>query len=104
MRRGSRAFNTLFGLFKWLRMHFGLENAPHYYHPLIDNALYGYLKVGVDRYSIASRTSKLMDVFNEGRAKIDPRRVILGRRMYNKDKLVLAKSMTSLYGKVYQLL
>ena len=61
---------------------------------------YGYLKIGVDRYSIASRTSKLIDVFTEGRAEIDPRRVVLGRRIDNDDKLILAKSLTSLCGEI----
>ena len=40
------AFVTLFGLFEWLRMSFGLKHAPQIYQRLVDNALYGYLKIG----------------------------------------------------------
>uniref|UniRef100_A0AAV1V876 Reverse transcriptase domain-containing protein n=1 Tax=Peronospora matthiolae TaxID=2874970 RepID=A0AAV1V876_9STRA len=40
------AFVTPFGLFEWLRMPFGLKNAPQFYQRLVDNALYGYLKIG----------------------------------------------------------
>jgi len=36
------AFITPFGLFEWLRMPFGLCNAPQIYQRLIDNALYNF--------------------------------------------------------------
>ena len=41
--RAISAFITPSGLFEWLRMHFGLKNAPLIYQRLIDNAFYGYL-------------------------------------------------------------
>ena len=40
------AFITPLGLFEWLRMPFGLKNAPQIYQRLIDNSLYGYFKIG----------------------------------------------------------
>ncbi|KAE8968872.1 hypothetical protein PR003_g27561 [Phytophthora rubi] len=42
------AFITPFGLFEWNRMPFGIKNAPQIYQRLIDNALYGYLKISAD--------------------------------------------------------
>ncbi|GMF51628.1 unnamed protein product [Phytophthora fragariaefolia] len=39
------AFITPLGLFEWLRMPFGLCNAPKIYQRLIDNALYGFLQL-----------------------------------------------------------
>ena len=40
------AFVTPSGLFEWLRMPFRLKNAPQIYQRLIDNAIYGYMKIG----------------------------------------------------------
>ena len=39
------AFITPLGLFEWLRMPFGLKNAPQIYQRLLDNALYGFLQI-----------------------------------------------------------
>ena len=39
------AFVTIFGLFEWRRMPFGLKNAPQIYQWLLDNALYGFLAI-----------------------------------------------------------
>ena len=39
------AFVTPLGLFEWLRMPFGLKNAPQIYQRLLDNALYGFLRI-----------------------------------------------------------
>ncbi|OWZ09002.1 Eukaryotic/viral aspartic protease [Phytophthora megakarya] len=52
------AFITPFGLFEWLRMSFGLGNAPQIYLRLIDNALYGFWKL--------SPTDDTRDVFKDG--------------------------------------
>ncbi|KAJ0392526.1 hypothetical protein P43SY_002493 [Pythium insidiosum] len=43
--RAISAFVTPFGLFEWTRMPFGLKNAPQIYQRLLDNALYGFLKL-----------------------------------------------------------
>ncbi|GMF54406.1 unnamed protein product [Phytophthora fragariaefolia] len=53
------AFITPLGLFKWRHMQFGLCNAPQNYQGLIDNALYGFLRLSPDD---ATR-----DVFKEGK-------------------------------------
>uniref|UniRef100_A0AAV1TYM3 Reverse transcriptase domain-containing protein n=1 Tax=Peronospora matthiolae TaxID=2874970 RepID=A0AAV1TYM3_9STRA len=55
------AFVTPFGLFEWLRMPFGLKNAPQIYQHLVDNALYGYLKIGQ-----RSASDGPIDVFKDG--------------------------------------
>ena len=67
------AFITPSGLFEWLRMPFGLKNAPQIYQRLIDNALYGYLTIASDPSVISPNTdniftesSKLINVFSEG--------------------------------------
>ncbi|KAE9017802.1 hypothetical protein PR001_g14299, partial [Phytophthora rubi] len=58
--RAISAFITPFGLFEWNRMPFGLKNAPQIYQRLIDNALYGFLRIpsAVDR-------NTLTDLFEE---------------------------------------
>ncbi|GMF49751.1 unnamed protein product [Phytophthora fragariaefolia] len=43
--RAISAFITPCGLFEWNRMPFGLKNAPQIYPWLLDNALYGFLKI-----------------------------------------------------------
>ena len=52
--RSIIAFITPSGLFEWLRMPFGFKDAPQIYQHLIDNALYGYMKIGAypDAYSM----------------------------------------------------
>ncbi|ETO68298.1 hypothetical protein F444_14850 [Phytophthora nicotianae P1976] len=86
------AFITPFGLFEWLRMPFGLKNAPQIYQRLLDNALYGYLRIpeGNDQ-------SGTVDVFQR------PIRRVLGRRSYIDDILVTAESWKSLCDKVDRL-
>ena len=98
------AFITPSGLFEWLRMPFGLKNAPQIYQRLIDNALYGYLKIGNDPKLDDSGSPRLIDVFTEGEPEDDHKPSILGRRSYIDDILIPATSWSSLYKKVEQLL
>ena len=56
------AFITPSGLFEWLRMPFGLKNAPQIYQRLIDNALYGYLKIGDATRMVAADTPDSKDM------------------------------------------
>uniref|UniRef100_A0AAV1VD68 RNA-directed DNA polymerase n=1 Tax=Peronospora matthiolae TaxID=2874970 RepID=A0AAV1VD68_9STRA len=93
------AFVTPFGLFEWLRMPFGLKNAPQIYQRLVDNALYGYLKIGQ-----RSASDGPIDVFKDGEPETDRRPSILGRRSYIDDILIPATSWGSLYTKVERLL
>ena len=67
------AFITPSGLFEWLRMPFGLKNSPQIYQRLIDNELYGFLKIktGSDENTtssggITNELPELQDVFTEG--------------------------------------
>ena len=69
--RKISAVITPFLLFKWPRMSFALNNDPKIYQLRIANALYVYLTIGVDRDWNDPWTSKLMDVFTEGEAKVD---------------------------------
>ena len=98
------AFITPSGLFEWLRMPFGLKNAPQIYQRLIDNALYGYLKIGIAPDNIATRSPKLIDVFTEGELDTSQEPSVLGRRSYIDDILIPATSWSSLYIKVERLL
>ena len=102
--REISAFMTPSGLFEWLRMSFGLKNAPQIYQRLIDNALYGYLRIGTRSITIASGSSGLIDVFTDGEPDSDMKASVLGRRSYIDDILVPAKSWESLYRKAEQLL
>ena len=76
------AFITPSGKFEWLRMPFGLKNAPQIYQRLIDTTLYGYLKIGAGKDAIATDPPKLSDVFTEGQPKTERTPTVLGRRSY----------------------
>ena len=102
--RAISAFITPSGLFEWLRMPFGLKNAPQIYQRLIDNALYGYLKIDSTRTSDATSTSASGDVFTNGVPDIDSRPSVLGRRSYIDDILIPAETWAELYEKVKRLL
>ena len=65
------AFITPSGLFEWLRMPFGLKNAPQIYQRLINNALYGYLKIGARPVTNISDSTDLIDVFADGEPDTD---------------------------------
>ncbi|GMF67136.1 unnamed protein product [Phytophthora fragariaefolia] len=78
--RKTSAFITRFGLFEWTRMPFGLRNAPQTYQQLLDNALYGYLRIRDDQDS-----KDLADVFESGEPEPKPTPLVLGRRSYIDD-------------------
>ncbi|KAE8984399.1 hypothetical protein PR003_g23766 [Phytophthora rubi] len=90
------AFITPFGLFEWLRMPFGLRNAPQIYQRLIDNALYGFLKL--------TKKDPRLDVFKHVVPECEERKSVLGRRLYIDDILVGASSWDDLCIKVENLL
>ncbi|KAE8978835.1 hypothetical protein PR002_g24598 [Phytophthora rubi] len=94
------AFITPFGLFEWNRVPFGLKNAPQIYQRLIDNALYGYLKISAD----VANDSEPRDVFLTGEAETEQKSSVLGRRSYIDDILVTADSWDTLCNKVDRLL
>ncbi|OWZ15792.1 Eukaryotic/viral aspartic protease [Phytophthora megakarya] len=73
-------FVTPFGLVEWLRMSFGLCNAPQVYQRLIDNVLYGFWKL--------SSTGDTRDVFRDGIPGKPGTRSVLSRRSYIDDILI----------------
>ena len=95
--RSISAFITPSGLFEWLRMPFGLKNAPQIYQRLIDNALYGYLKIGSTSDIDQPGSTKLIDVFTEGVPDTSGTSSVLGHRSYIDDILISATSWNSLY-------
>ncbi|POM64657.1 Reverse transcriptase [Phytophthora palmivora] len=97
--RKISAFITPFGLFEWTRMPFGLKNAPHIYQRLVDNALYGHLRIGPGHRNEGAR-----DVFTEGEPDPESGPSVLGRRSYIDDILVTAISWSDLCEKVEKLL
>ena len=98
------AFITPTWLFEWLRMPFGLKNAPQIYQRLIDKALYGYLKISPDLDMNTAETPKSIDVFTKGEPDTDLNSSVLGRRSYIDDILIPATSWSSLYAKAERLL
>uniref|UniRef100_H3H7Z8 Reverse transcriptase domain-containing protein n=1 Tax=Phytophthora ramorum TaxID=164328 RepID=H3H7Z8_PHYRM len=97
--RKISAFVTPFGLFEWTRMPFGLKNAPQIYQRLIDNALYGYLRISPDRDH-----TEPTDVFEKGEPEANPGPSVLGRRSYIDDILITADTWDSICEKVEALL
>ena len=83
--REISAFITPPGLFEWLRMPFGLKNAPQICQRLIDNALCGYLKIGTRSTTITSGSPDLIDVFTDGEPDSDMKTSALGRSSYIDD-------------------
>ena len=102
--RSISAFITPSGLFEWLRMPFGLKIVPQICQRLIDNALYGYLKISADKDADATDRPKLIDVLAEGEPETDQAPSVLSRRSYIDDILIPATSWISLYDKVEKLL
>ncbi|POM72894.1 LOW QUALITY PROTEIN: Reverse transcriptase [Phytophthora palmivora] len=97
--RSISAFITPFGLFEWNRMPFGLKNAPQIYQRLLDNALYGFVKVTQDQ-----DRSDRKDVFKTGEPDLARNESVLGRRSYIADILVTGRSCDALCEKVEKLL
>ncbi|OWY93943.1 reverse transcriptase [Phytophthora megakarya] len=91
------AFITPFGLFEWARMPFGLKNAPQIYQRIVDNALYGHMRIKPGQ-------DKTVDVFEEGEPELEPKPSILGRRSYVDDILVTGDTWDSMCNKVEKLL
>nr|KAE8919718.1 hypothetical protein PF009_g29979 [Phytophthora fragariae] len=97
--RAISAFITPFGLFEWNRMPFGLKNAPQIYQRLIDNALYGFLRIP----TVADQNT-LTDLFEEGHPEEAGEPSVLGRRSYIDDILLTAGSWDLLCDRVKALL
>ena len=69
-----------------------IEECTQIYQRLIDNALYGYLKIGTRPTTIASESSGLIDVFTDGEPDSDMKASVLGQRTYIDDILIPARS------------
>ena len=87
-----------------VRMPFGLKNAPQIYQRLIDNALYGYMKIGADPDASSTESSKQIDVFTGGEPDTSQTPFVLGRRSYIDDILIPATSWADLYERVDRLI
>ncbi|GMF49079.1 unnamed protein product [Phytophthora fragariaefolia] len=80
--RAISAFITPFGLFEWNRMPFGLKNAPPIYQRLLDNALYGFLKI-TKRQDHQARNAgdqgrqRPIDLFQDGEPDTDKESSVL---------------------------
>ncbi|GMF22051.1 unnamed protein product [Phytophthora fragariaefolia] len=97
--REISAVITPSGLFEWLRMPFGLKKAPQIYQCLVDNALYGHLKISTN-----SASALPIDVFKDGAPEMDQMPSVLGRRSYIDDILVIASDWDVLCQKVEKLM
>ncbi|GMF41738.1 unnamed protein product [Phytophthora fragariaefolia] len=103
------AFMAPFGLFEWNRMPFGLKNAPQIYQRLLDNALYGFLKI-TKRQDHQARNAgdqghhRPIDLFQDGEPNTDKESSVLSRRSYIDDILVTAGSWDMLCERVDKLL
>ncbi|GMF19246.1 unnamed protein product [Phytophthora fragariaefolia] len=107
--RAISPFITHSGLFEWNRMPFGLKNAPQIYQRLLDNALYGFLKI-TKRQDHQTRNAgdqgrqRPIDLFQDGEPDTDKESSVLGRRSYIDDILVMAGSWDMLCEHVDKLL
>ena len=69
-----------------------VKNDPQIYQRLIDNALYGYMKISADPDASSTESSKRIDVFTEGQPDTSQTPYVLGRRSYIDDILIPATS------------
>ena len=97
--RAVSAFVTPFGLFEWLRMPFGLKNAPQLYQRLLDNALYGYMKL-TPRHVVDDES----DVFKDGEPAGPESKTVIGRRSYIDDILFGGETWDELCAKLERLM
>ncbi|OWZ07922.1 reverse transcriptase [Phytophthora megakarya] len=97
--REISAFITPFGLFKWNRMPFVLKNAPQIYQRLVDNTLYGFMKI-----PRSGGSGNAMDVFQTGTADDPDRHSVLGRRSNIDDIMVAAESWYQMCQRVEDLM
>ncbi|GMF14950.1 unnamed protein product [Phytophthora fragariaefolia] len=103
--RAISAFITPFGFFECNRMPFGLKNAPQIYQRLLDNALYGFLKITKRQDHQATNAGEQsrqrpIDLFQDGEPDTDKESSVLGRRTYIDDILVTAGSWDMLCERV----
>ncbi|GMF47169.1 unnamed protein product [Phytophthora fragariaefolia] len=107
--RAISAFITPFGLFEWNCMPFGLKNATQIYQRLLDNALYGFLKI-TKRQDHQARNAgdqgrqRAIDLFQDGEPDTDKESSVLNRRSYIDVILVTAGSWDMLCERVDKLL
>ena len=66
------AFITPFGLFEWKRMPFGQKNASQIYQRLLDNALYGFLRIS------PGPTWETEGSVRDGPTRDEPRKIYFG--------------------------
>ena len=85
-------------------MPFGLKNAPQIYQRLVDNALYGFVKIISYLEIIDTNVSHTMDVFQYGEPGTDQKPSRLGRRSYIDHIIIPVTTWESLYDKVERLL
>lgn len=109
-------FVTPFGLFQWTRMPFGLKNEPQIYQRLIDNALYGILRIAdpaadgsvpsADLTTTGnSPTSNVgVDVFVDGRPETVGKGSVLQQRSYIDDILFGARTWDELCDRLERLM
>ncbi|OWY97840.1 reverse transcriptase, partial [Phytophthora megakarya] len=77
------------------RMLFGLKNAPQIYQRIVDNALYGHMRIKPDQ-----DRSNPVDVFEEGEPEPEPKPSVLGRRSYVDDILVTGDTLDNMCNRV----
>ena len=96
--REISAFITPFGLFEWLRMPFGLKNAPQIYQRLIDNVVYNTFRMS------NAGNGESVDVFEDGIPADPAVKSLLARRSYIDDILIAGKSWDEICDRVDRLL
>ncbi|OWZ12766.1 reverse transcriptase [Phytophthora megakarya] len=80
-------------------MPFGLKNAPQIYQRIVNNAIYGHMRIKPDQ-----DRSNPVDVFEEGEPESDPKPSVLWRRSYVDGILVTGDTWDSMCNRVDKLL